>query len=132
MWITQPLERKNADGSPSGLWHLTANSDEGGGFAVGCDHDHASAEEAQTCEEALIKIGQATGFPHRERAPRADTSGWIVGNGSGDRWRAWDQGNPVWVDDRDQATRYARRVDAEAVHAEDEDVWSVVPYEAAA
>ena len=54
--------------------------------------------------------------------------GWIVSNGNDDRWRAWDQGNPIWVDDPAKATRYARREDAEAVHTEDEDAWCVKPY----
>ncbi len=65
-WIVQPLQRKDADGNPSGLWHLTAQSDEGGGFSVGCDHDHGSAEEAQDCKDAKIKLGQVTGFPYEE------------------------------------------------------------------
>ncbi len=54
--------------------------------------------------------------------------GWIVTNGSGDMFRTWEFGGPVWTDDREQATRYARREDAEAVHAEDEDAWSITPY----
>jgi len=61
--------------------------------------------------------------------PGVETAaGWIVGNGDGTRWRSWEQGNPVWTDDREKATRYARRVDAEAVHAEDEDAWFVRPF----
>jgi hypothetical protein len=71
-WIVQPLERKNDAGQPSGLWHLTASSDEGGGFVVGCDHDHASAEEAQECDAAQTKIGHATGFPRVERGPTTE------------------------------------------------------------
>jgi len=71
-WLVQPLERKNAAGQPSGLWHLTASSDEGGGFHVGCGHDHGSAEEAQNCEEARVNIGRVTGFPHRDSAPTAE------------------------------------------------------------
>lgn len=70
---------------------------------------------------------------HRSLAPAPQSvSGWIVGNANDDRWRAWEHGNPVWVEDRAKATRYARREDAEAVHAEDEDVWRVVPYAASA
>lgn len=62
-WLVQPLQRKDADGKPSGLWHLCANSDEGGGFVNGCEHDHASAEEAQSCLEARKHLGEVTGFP---------------------------------------------------------------------
>jgi len=67
-WIVQPLQRKAADGSPAGLWHLCANSDEGGGFVNGCDHDHPSAKEAQNCKEALIHLGGVTGFPYEEES----------------------------------------------------------------
>jgi len=49
--------------APLGLWHLCADSDEGGGFYAGCDHDHSSAEEAQDCLEAHMHIGRMTGFP---------------------------------------------------------------------
>lgn len=62
-WLVQPLQRKDAAGNPSGLWHLCANSDEGGGFVNGCEHDHASAEEAQDCLEARKYLGTVTGFP---------------------------------------------------------------------
>lgn len=66
-WIVQPLQRKDADGKPLGLWHLTAESDAGGGFVVGCDHDHGSVEEAQDCEDARVRLGEATGFPVRRK-----------------------------------------------------------------
>lgn len=62
-WIVQPLQRKGVDGTPLNVWHLCAKSDEGGGFAPGCQHDHASAEEAQSCLEARKYIGSITGFP---------------------------------------------------------------------
>lgn len=71
-WFVQPLERKNEAGQPSGLWHLTASSDEGGGFVVGCDHDHASAQEATDCEDAQVRVGQATGFPYRRKGDRIE------------------------------------------------------------
>lgn len=58
--------------------------------------------------------------------------GWIVTNASGNKFRCWIDGWSNWTDDRDQATRYARRQDAEAVHAEDEDAWRVVPFDATA
>jgi hypothetical protein len=65
MWITQPLQKKTVDGSPSGKWTYCAESDEGGGFVEGCVHDHFTAEDAQTCPEARRVIGQTTGFPDR-------------------------------------------------------------------
>lgn len=66
-WIVQPLQRKDDAGKPLGLWRLTAESDAGGGFVVGCDHDHASAQEAQDCEDAKVRLGQVTGFPVRRK-----------------------------------------------------------------
>lgn len=97
-----------------------------------CDY-LAAAEAAQdvlagrgngTYDEALDAIRWLLQSAGIYDAPVA----WIVGNGNGDRWRAWKDGNPVWVEDREKATRYARREDAEAVHGEDEDAWRVVPY----
>lgn len=64
-WIVQPLQRKDSDGWPADLWHLCAESDEGGGFVPGCSHDHGSAEEASQCLEARKRIGEVTGFPLR-------------------------------------------------------------------
>lgn len=60
-------------------------------------------------------------------ASQAD-QGWIVSNGAGDKWRTWDVLGPVWTAHRDQATRYARRIDAENVHREDIDAWRIEPY----
>lgn len=57
-----------------------------------------------------------------------DVDGWIVGNSDQTRWRAWDETGPIWVESRDAATRYARREDAESVHREDEDAWSIQSY----
>lgn len=82
---------------------------------------------------APILFALEDAFPERPHAPVSRPGdgvegGWIVSNGNDDRWRAWDQGNPIWVDDPAKATRYARSEDAEAVHAEDEDAWCVKPY----
>jgi hypothetical protein len=54
-----------------------------------------------------------------------EQAGWIVTNAEGDKFRTWDQ-VPVWTSDREIATRYARREDAERAHAEDEDAWCIV------
>lgn len=82
-WITQALEKKGADGKGCGIWHLTAKSDEGGGFVVGCDHDHPSAEEAQNCLDARKHVGSSIGFPLR-----MDT---ITVNGVAHEWPHEDQ-----------------------------------------
>ena len=58
----------------------------------------------------------------------ADQGGWIVGNGDGTKWRTWGAMGPEWTTDRNTATRYYRREDAEAVHRDDEDAWTVVPF----
>lgn len=63
VWFVQPLQKRNEDGSPSGIWHLVASSDEGGGQSPGCHHDHKSPLEASECEEAQRLCGQITGFP---------------------------------------------------------------------
>ena len=62
-WFVQALQRKSADGVPLGIWHLCANSDEGGAFTPGCGHNHASSEEAERCLQARKYLGQVTGFP---------------------------------------------------------------------
>jgi len=58
----------------------------------------------------------------------SDTSGWIVGDSTGTRWRHWSELGPYWTSDREKATRYARREDAEAVHSGDDDAWIVQPF----
>lgn len=55
--------------------------------------------------------------------------GWIVGNGNDTEYRTWEFGLPVWTKVRSEATRYHRKEDAEAVHAEDEEVWTIIPYD---
>lgn len=53
--------------------------------------------------------------------------GYIVSNGARDRFRCWGQLGPEWTEDRDAALRFARRQDADAFAAEDEDAWAIVP-----
>lgn len=60
--------------------------------------------------------------------PTEQPENWIIANSAGDRWRVWRNGNIEWTEHRGHATRYVRREDAEAVHAEDEDAWRVEPY----
>jgi len=56
----------------------------------------------------------------------ADDDGWIMGNAERNQWRSWRDGFPAWTEKPLDATRYARRCDAEAVHANDEDAWCVI------
>jgi len=75
-------------------------------------------------------VRAALSHPHPSGGVEAAPLGWIVGSGDGKRWRTWSDGMSDWTADREQATRYARREDAEAVHREDEDAWTIVPYAA--
>jgi hypothetical protein len=62
------------------------------------------------------------------RALAATDAGWIVGNGMGTRWRTFSGGSPDWTEVREEATRYARREDAELAHEGDEDAWRIVAF----
>lgn len=55
-------------------------------------------------------------------------SGYVVGNAAGTQWRTWTPAGPAWTADREQAIRYARRIDAERAHEEDEGAWRIEPY----
>lgn len=68
VWFVEPRQRKTPEGEPLPLWHLVAESDDGGGFVVGCAHDHSTPEEASNCADARSRIGAVTGFP--EDPPR--------------------------------------------------------------
>lgn len=85
----------------------------------------ADARPHREAEGAVVGLREVVA---REGHGAAVVAGWVVGNANDDQWRSWEFGAPVWVTDRDRATRYARREDAEAVHAEDEDAWRVTPY----
>lgn len=87
-----------------------------------------------TQREALNFFAEYTGALVRNR-DRENVSGWVVTNGrvGGGRemFRCWgnEGGGSAWTEKREEATRYARRCDAEEVHAEDEDAWRIVPYD---
>jgi len=50
---------------------------------------------------------------------------FVVTNGTNTKFRGWNETGPCWVEDLQDAVQYARREDAEKVHAEDEDAWHV-------
>lgn len=50
---------------------------------------------------------------------------FIVTNGNDTKFRGWGETGPIWVDNIEDAVQYARRKDAERVHAEDEDAWHI-------
>lgn len=105
--------RSNAQG-------YTANTDDAGRYSL---------EEAERLTHPNGPDGPRDGLTYVDEnevdpAPR----GWVVGNAKGDQWRTWADGFSTWTSDVHAATRYARRVDAEAVHREDEDAWTVLTY----
>lgn len=55
-------------------------------------------------------------------------SGWVIDNGKDRaerRYRDLQQGMPAWTPDKEQALRFARRIDAEKYSEEDEDAWRI-------
>lgn len=67
MWLVQPLQIADSTGQPTGRWRMTAKSDEGGGGPFGdVSHDHASAAEAEACEQCDEFMASVTGFPSRK------------------------------------------------------------------
>ena len=103
------------------------------GEAVGYVSDYGLAQLAKRAHRYSLEVSKAaeneyTNPLYARPAAEGDAVAWIVGNGDGTMWRMWTIEGPIWTWDRDRATRYARRVDAESVHAEDEGAWTVVPY----
>lgn len=69
VWFIQPLEIADDAGKATGRWRMTATSDEGGGGPYGdTSHDHATAEEAETCGVCDEYVSRRSGFPSRKRA----------------------------------------------------------------
>jgi|GEM_PF-4625087 len=87
-------------------------------------------EKARTNAGFAEMLEASLATPAAAESERAG-AGWIVGSADRNRWRTWADGECRWGDDREQATRYARRADAEAVHAEDDDAWIVEFYDPA-
>lgn len=57
------------------------------------------------------------------------SGGFAVSNGSGEKYMAWGQVGSEWTADRSAALWLVRRADAEALAAENEDAWSILPVE---
>lgn len=93
----------------------------GGVITVEDDTDQVAADAIAEMDAWLREARPALGI-------EAGAHGWIVGSGDGRQWRTWADGSPAWTDNPKLATRFARREDAEAVHAEDEDAWTVVTF----
>jgi len=112
--ILAELERQ--EGIGAGNVHV---DQETGLLSVEMDIDGRSLSRAIL---AALRQSQSRGEP-------LGVLGWIVSSADGQRFRCWDSSGPAWTDDPKQAVRYARRIDAEAVHAEDEDAWRVIPFD---
>lgn len=54
-------------------------------------------------------------------------AGYIVANGTSDRFRCWRSEGPAWTERKSEALVFARRIDAESFAAEDEDAWHITP-----
>lgn len=74
---------------------------------------------AQHLEPPLVVNNDFAAFP--------SASGYVIGNGDRTKWRTWGDSGPEWTTDADAALQFVRRRDAEAVAAEDEDAWGIVP-----
>lgn len=53
--------------------------------------------------------------------------GYVIADGTGEKFMAWGQVGPEWVADRSAALWLVRRADAEALAAENEDAWLILP-----
>lgn len=62
VWFVRPLELLDDQGKPSGKWHLTATSDEGGGFWTCSEQEFDSAEAAQADPVGRAKARAITGI----------------------------------------------------------------------
>ncbi|MBH1702191.1 hypothetical protein [Stenotrophomonas maltophilia] len=81
-----------------------------------------------------VALGEATEFCTQKaaRQPVGEpvcSGGFVISNGSGEKYMAWGQVGPEWTADRSAALWLVRRADAEALAAENEDAWSILPVE---
>lgn len=69
MWFVEPRELAPAG---TGIFHLVASSDEGGGETGCCAHPHRSPEEAVACPDAQANAERITGMRAPAPRPSAD------------------------------------------------------------
>ena len=105
-----------------------------GGFT----EDHLTDRSATTYDRTIADRWRAKGWPVSPlyAAPPAQpvgepvcSGGFVISNGSGEKYMAWGQVGPEWTADRSAALWLVRRADAEALAAENEDAWSILPVE---
>ncbi len=86
-------------------------------------HDIYAAVHGELAElKAALAARQPVGEP-------VCSGGFVISNGSGEKYMAWGQVGPEWTADRSAALWLVRRADAEALAAENEDAWSILPVE---
>ena len=71
MWWIQPSKLAGPNGEHTGRYRMTATSDEGGGTFGDTSHDHASAEEAQQCEQCDEYCSRIAGMPSEKAQAEA-------------------------------------------------------------
>lgn len=101
--------------TPEGPFHFSHETD-ANQFAKECD---CEVQGLYVRDGTSLNFGPAQG---------GVAVGWIVANENEDRFRMWSDVGPDWTTDRDKALRFARRRDAEAFCADDEDAWKILPH----
>ncbi|OUL17292.1 hypothetical protein B0X78_00230 [bacterium AM6] len=94
------------------------------------DSRKKALKEGET-EKGIRKIDAAYSIP-LVRQPVGEpvcSGGFVISNGSGEKYMAWGQVGPEWTADRSAALWLVRRADAEALAAENEDAWSILSVE---
>lgn len=96
--------------------------------------EEALAARQPSKQPDSVALGEATEFCTQKaaRQPVGEpvcSGGFVISNGSGEKYMAWGQVGPEWTADRSAALWLVRRADAEALAAENEDAWSILPVE---
>jgi len=85
--------------------------------------------------ETSIRAALVAALPHLHPQPaelaeqQGVECGYVIADGTGEKFMAWGQVGPEWTADRSAALWLVRRADAEALAAENEDAWLILPVE---
>lgn len=86
-------------------------------------------------DRPCIRAAIAAALPHLHPQPaelaeqQGVECGYVIADGTGEKFMAWGQVGPEWTADRSAALWLVRRADAEALAAENEDAWLILPVE---
>lgn len=98
------------------------------GLVLICTRCEAGGRVAREEGERMKRgMADSAGIARAPAAPQDATGGWVVADADGARFRRWGDWGPVWTGDVDAALQFARREDAEAFAADDEDAWKILP-----